>query len=216
MILNCDALHFMCTMADESVDLIVTDPPYRTISGGNSSGIHERCSGILAKNDGKIFKHNDISCVDYLPEFYRILKPGSDCYVMTNNLNLTEMLNVGQSVGFKFSNLLVWEKNTCTPNRRYMKNCEWTLFFYKPPSRTINNPSSKQLFKFDNPRDKIHPTEKPVQLMKHYIENSSAVGDLVIDPFCGSGASYVAARDLGRRFIGCEIDPEYYEVARDR
>ena len=206
----------MATMADESIDLIVTDPPYRTISGGNSFGKHQRCGGILAKNDGKIFEHNDTSCEEYLPEFYRILKPGSDCYVMTNNYNLTEMLNVGQDVGFKFSNLLVWEKNNCTPNRRYMKNCEWTLFFYKPPSRTINNPSSKQLVRFDNIKNNNHPTEKPVDLMKHYVGNSSNAGDLVFDPFCGAGATAVAARELNRRFIGCEIDPVYYEIACGR
>jgi DNA modification methylase len=64
--------------------------------------------------------------------------------------------------------------------------------------------------------NKLHPTQKPVTLMQTLIDVFSSPGDLVLDPFCGSGSTLVAARDLGRRSIGIEIDPRFAEVARQR
>ena len=209
-----DGIELMQSMPDSSVDMVFTDPPYRTISGGKNSaiGFGWRTS-VLSENDGKIFKHNDVNCGDYLFEMFRVLKPGSHAYIMTNNLNLKEMLIESEIAGFGFHNLLVWRKNTCTANRWYMKEMELVLFLYKRPARKINNPGSKQIFESDNPREKIHPTQKPVDLISHYIENSSKRGDTVLDPFAGSGSTCVAAETLGRKWIGSEIDPEYFSVA---
>jgi site-specific DNA-methyltransferase (adenine-specific) len=214
---NGDCLEVMPTLAANSVDLILCDPPYRVVSGGTSSELAVGYRGsILEKNDGKIFKHNDIEIADYLPEFYRILKPGSHCYVMTNNINLRELLNVAERVGFGFHNLLAWRKNNCTANRWYMKEAEWVCFFYKRPAKPINHMGSKQIFEFDNIRGRVHPTQKPVELMLHYIENSTTVGQVVLDPFLGSGTTGVAARNCQRNFIGIERDPDYFAIARER
>lgn len=214
-----DALELMKCMSDESVDLIVTDPPYKTISGGKNfnpkhpSGFSK---SVIAPNDGKIFKHNDVKIYDYMSEFFRLLKPGSHCYVMTNNLNLQELLAVAKDVGFGFHNLLVWEKNTVNANRWYMKGCEWVCFFNKKPAKKINHVGSKQIFRCNNPRNKLHPTEKPVELMEHYILNSTKEDDIVLDPFAGSGSTLVAAEKNNRSWIGIEIDMEYYDVALRR
>jgi len=211
-----DGIEMMRSMADSSVDMVFTDPPYRTISGGKKpvEGFGWHVS-VVRENDGKIFKHNDVKCQDYLGEMFRVLKPGSHAYIMTNNLNLKEMLIESEVAGFGFHNLLVWRKNTCTANRWYMKEMELVLFLYKRPARKINNPGSKQIFESDNPRDKIHPTQKPVDLISHYIENSSNIGDLVLDPFAGSGSTCVAAELSGRKWIASEIDPEYFAVASE-
>ena len=151
----------------------------------------------------------------YLPEIYRVLKPGSHCYVMTNNLNLRDLLNVGAAVGFHFHNLLRWDKSNVTANRWYMKDSEHIVFFGKSPAKAINDCGSKQGFKVANipSADRSHPTEKPVALVAHYIENSSAPSDLVFDPFAGSGSTAVAAIALGRRWLSLEIDPEYFLAA---
>lgn len=216
---NCDAVAYMQQMPSDCIDLIVTDPPYRVLSGGNgvSSKWHSGANGsVLAANDGKIFKHNDVKHVDYMQQFARILKPGTHCYVMTNALNLRELLNVADAVGLYLHNLLIWEKNNANANRWYMKHTEYVLLFYKKPAKPINNCGSKQIFKFDNPRNKSHPTEKPVELMQHYIENSSAAGELVFEPFAGSGATLIAAHQSGRRWLGCELDAQYYYPAAAR
>ena len=201
----------------DCIDCIVTDPPYRTISGGTNSTHTQGWKGsVLSANDGKVFKHNDVSVMSFMQEFARILKPGSHCYVMTNVLNLREMLNAADAVGLQLHNLLIWQKNTGTTNRWYMKFAEYTLFLRKGPARTINNPGSSNIYAANNPRNKRHPTEKPVDLMEHYVLNSTAPGDLVLEPFAGSGSTLVAAQQNGRRWIGIESDPTYYYPALAR
>lgn len=206
-----DCLELMKQIPDGSIDMVVTDPAYQVISGGNKSILSDRWNGsILARNDGKIFEHNSIKTNEYLPILYRIIRKGGHCYIMTNNLNLRDLLNQAESVGFNFHNLLRWDKNNKTANRWYMKDCEYTVFLYKKPAKSINNMSSSQGFKCDNIRDKNHPTQKPVELMEHYIKNSSNEGDLILDPFSGSGTTAIACENTNRRWICIEKDPEYY------
>src|SRR5574344_811835 len=100
-IYNADCIEGMKKMADNSVDLIVTDPPYRITSRGNAGN----SGGMMQKKlsmKGKIFIHNDCNVKDWLPEAFRVLKDGSHCYIMCNHINLREYLNVSNEVGFHF------------------------------------------------------------------------------------------------------------------
>lgn len=215
-IINSDVLELIKKIDDESIDLVVTDPPYKVISGGKP---HKKGqpSGMLSKNDGKIFKHNNIKPELWIPEIYRILKSGTHCYIMTNTINLENYLRICREVGFGLHNVLCWEKNNVTPSRWYMKNCEFTLFLRKGKAKTINNVGSKMIHQFNNIMgNKTHPTEKPVDLMKFYIANSSNEEDIVFDPFCGTGSTLIAAKELNRRYLGCEIDEEYFNIAMKR
>ena len=101
-----DCLDVFKKMPNESVDLIITDPPYRCISGGkpHSKG---QPSGMLSKNDGKIFTENNIEPEEWFPELFRILKNGSHCYIMTNVLNLEHYLTFAREVGFSLHNVLI-------------------------------------------------------------------------------------------------------------
>jgi len=213
-----DALQLLAKIESGSVDLIVTDPPYRTISGGSgpTSRMHSQPAGMLSKNDGRIFDHNDVAFSDYLPHLFRVLKSPAHLYLMVNFLNLEMALAETRAAGFDVHNLLVWEKNNVTPNRWYMKNVEYVIFARKGPARAIADKGSKTCHRFSNVQNKAHPTEKPVELLKYYIANSSLPGDLVLDPFMGVGSTGVAALALGRRFLGFEIDPAYYAVAESR
>lgn len=214
-----DCLEIMKDIPNESIDLIVTDPPYRTISGGHNTPkwISGYGSSVLYKNDGKIFKHNNINHYDWLKESYRVLKKGSHIYIMTNLLNLFMLKEIAEKIGFKLHNLLVWEKNTCNANRWYMKNCEYILFMRKEKAKSINNASSKTVHKYNNiVGNKLHPTEKPVELMELYVKNSSNENDIVLDPFMGSGSTGVACINTNRNFIGIELDKKYYKIACER
>jgi DNA modification methylase len=165
---------------------------------------------MLAANDGKIFKHNDLAPDDYMPELYRVLRSPAHCYVMTNEFNRRLMEDAAIRAGFQVHALLVWIKQNVTPSRWYMKNIEFTLFLRKGPARAIYNPGSKLGHEFHNPvGSKLHPTEKPVDLMRLYIENSSLPGQIVLDPFAGAGSTIVAARDSGRYGVGIEMDTDY-------
>ena len=211
-----DCLERMKEIPDGSVDLIVSDVPYKLTGGGKGDGVNsKRPKGILADNTQlmQVPKFED-----WLPEIYRVMKDGSHIYLMCNFKNLNDLMNKTEAVGFKHVNLLVWEKNNCTPSQFYMKNCEYTLLLRKGKSKYINNiGDSKTVHKFNNLiGNKIHPTEKPVELMKFYVENSSNVGDLVLDMFMGSGSTGVACLNTDRKFIGIEVEEKYFDIGVDR
>lgn len=203
---NDDCMKVLPTMADGSVDLVVTDCPYHIVSGGcrtNSGrgigGIFENvkvtsgCLDIYKSNieTGAIFDHNSIEFSEWLPEVYRVLKDGTHCYIMVNARNLKDLWVEAEKVGFVFQNLLVWDKGNATPNKWYMQAYELILMLRKGPARNINNMGEKNILRVPNViRTKLHPTEKPVELMMILIENSSNEGDTVLDPFmgvCGGG-----------------------------
>ena len=212
---NDDCLNVLKDIEDNSIGLVVTDPPYEVITGGRNGGVKGKPSGILTENKQlmKSIPKADL----WLSECFRVMKDGTHIYIMINTLNLTNYLNIINDVGFKLHNLLVWNKNNTTPNRWYMKNCEYVIFARKGFAKPINNPSSQTVHNFDNIiGNKKHPTEKPVDLMKLYVENSSQVGDTVLDPFMGSGSTGVACKELGRNFIGVELDKHYFDIATKR
>ncbi len=220
-IYNVDAIQFMKDMISENfkVDLLVTDPPYKTITGGDSNGANSiRPKGMLSGNR-KLFTHqNNIKISDWMPLVYQVLNEGSQAYIFTNTVNLYDMMAESQKAGFKLHNLLIWEKNNCTPSQYYMKNCEYILFLRKGKAKWINNiGDSKTVHRFDNIiGNKQHPCEKPVELLKFYIANSSKENDIVFDPFIGCGSTGIAALELNRKFIGLEIDEEYSNISNKR
>lgn len=195
-------------------------PPYQVIGGGSggkdSSSQVNRPSGMLSKNDGKIFNYNNIKISDWIYECYRVLKQNTHIYVMTNFLNLQPYMAEMQKAGFELHNLLIWEKNNATPNRWYMKNCEYIIFGRKGAAKSINNCGTKTVMRFSNVKDKIHPTEKPIELLKTLIENSTNPNDIVLDPFGGSFSTALACLMTGRKIISYEIDSEYYAKGRER
>ena len=212
---NDDCLNVLKDIEDNTIDLVVTDPPYEVITGGRNGGVKGKPSGILTENKQlmKSIPKADL----WLSECFRVMKDGTHIYIMTNTLNLTNYLNIINDVGFKLHNLLVWNKNNTTPNRWYMKNCEYVIFARKGFAKPINNPSSQTVHNFDNIiGNKKHPTEKPVDLMKLYVGNSSQVGDTVLDPFMGVGSTGVACKELNRNFIGVELDKQYFDIATKR
>ena len=211
-----DCLEVMKGIEDKSVDMILIDPPYKVISGGNKSKLAGWHSSVLEKNDGKIFKHNDIKFNDYLPELFRVLKDGSHCYVMVNFINLNELLTESKKAGFEQHNLLVWEKNNKVLSRWYMKNAEYILFLYKKPAKKINNIGTPTILKANNPRNKLHPTEKPVELLEIMINNSSKENEIILDCFAGSGSLGSACKNLNRNCILIEQDEKYCQIASER
>ena len=99
-----------------------------------------------------------------------------------------------------------------------MKNCEFILFLYKGKAKPIKNKNSSQFLEYRNKsgKDKLHPTEKPVDLIKELILNSSEENDLVLDCFMGSGSTGVACIETNRRFFGVEIEKGYFDIAEKR
>ena len=205
---------------DNSIDLIVTDPPYRTTSRGNCLG-----GGMFKKKinlKGQVFTYNNTDCSEYAPEFYRVLKDGSHCYVMTNHVNLVNILNVFIESGFHFIKSLIWDKQNKIVGTYYMSQFEYILFFRKGRGVKINHCGTSDILSVQNKKTKdengknYHDTEKPVELMKILIDNSSKEYDIVLDPFMGIGSAGIACKELNRYFIGIEIDQTYFKIAEQR
>lgn len=218
---NMSCMELLKKLPDSSIDLLVTDPPYPTTargSAGNSGGMLQK----EINKKGQVFTFNNISCKEYVPEFYRVLKDGSHCYVMTNHVNLIEMLNTFVGGGFHFIKCLIWDKGNKIMGTFYMSQFEYIMFFRKGKGVKINNCGTSDILSIPNKKTKgadgknIHDTEKPVELMKILVENSSKVGEIVFDPFMGVGSTGIAALSTGRRFIGTEIDEKYYNIACER
>ena len=219
---NVDCIELMKKMESESIDLIVTDPPYKTTKRGGTGN-----SGGMCKkkefNDGKGgFKHNDVPIKVFVPELYRVLKEGSHCYIMTNHVNLQEMLNTCTESGFHFIKCLIWDKGNKIMGQCYMSQFEYILFLRKGKHKKINNCGTSDILSIPNKKTKdengknLHDTEKPVNLMKILVENSSNESDLVLDPFMGIGSTGVACLNTNRRFIGIELDEKYFNIAKER
>lgn len=216
-----DCLEILKNIPNESVDLIVTDPPYKVTSRGSSGTMGGYWKEEQAKK-GLIFNHNSTSCKEYLPELYRILKDKSILYLMCNNTNLIEMLNVGEDVGFHFVKSLIWEKGNKICGKYYMNCFEYILLFRKGGDRPINDCGTPDILNvpirktLDINGNNLHDTEKPIDLMKILVANSSNKGDVVLDPFMGIGSTGIACKKLDRSFIGIEIDEKYFNIAKNR
>lgn len=201
----------------DPIDLIVTDPPYKLTTGGKNTG---QMGGVFTsggeyENNGSIVEC-DIDWTDFMPLCYGALKSPGHAYFMANNRHIANCENAATDAGFHLHNWLVWDKRTATPNRWYMKNLEFTGFFSKGPAFYINDCSSKQLISCPQVDVSDHPTEKPVALMRHYIDQSSQRGQTVLDPFMGSGSTGVAAIQAGRTFIGIEKNDKFFNMAVQR
>lgn len=215
---NEDCTWGMVRIPNESIDCLVTDYPYQISHNGKPSG-----GGIFnqEKNEnvrsGKLFEYNDTPLFDWLPKVYYKLKPGTHAYIMVNARNLYKLMYEAKLAGFTIQNLLIWDKGNATQNKYYMQAAEFILMLSKRPARNINYMGTKTILRVPSIRGgRLHPCEKPIELMEILIRNSTNPGDVVLDPFAGAGSTLVAAYSLKRKYIGYEIDPKYYSIAQQR
>ena len=220
-LLNGDCMELLNKIPNNNIDMIVTDPPYKITArgnGGTSGGMFQK----KEVNNGKIFKTNDLEIEDWLPEFYRVLKEQSHCYIMTNNKNITHYLDVIDKSDFHFIKCLIWVKDNKIMGQTYMSQFEYIIMCRKGAHKRINDCGVSDVLQIPNKKMKdennktIHDTEKPVELNDILISNSSNKGDLVLDPFMGIGAAGVSAVGLNRNFIGIELDEKYFNIAKER
>lgn len=194
---------------DESIDLIVTDPPY----------------GMSFQSGRRKNKHNEIENddnLDWLPNWFnqqfRVLKSDSHAYVFCSFHFIDKFKLSAEKSGFTVKNILIWHKNNHGSGDLtgdYAPQYEFILFLTKG-RKQLNNGRHSNIIKCAKTGNEHHPTEKPVNLMQFLIEKSSNRGDLVLDNFFGSGATAIACHNTGRRFMGHEIDKERFDSAQKR
>jgi site-specific DNA-methyltransferase (adenine-specific) len=206
-IIKGDCREILPQLPAESVDLLLTDPPY---------GMRYRSSAgsrpIVGDGDLAWFR-------PFIREAYRVLKPNTHAYVFCNEYGLATFRTEMADAGFKVKRLLVWVKDQHTAGDLggdYANRTEYLLFGHKGRRFLNGHRDANVLFFKRAGRKRDHPTEKPEEMLRYLIAKSSAPGELVLDPFAGSGTTCRAAKDLGRRYLGIEIDPKYAEIARRR
>ena len=214
-IVHGDSRELLASGEFRPADLLVSDPPYRLTSGGTSG---RDWGGMFGSdkydNGGEIVTMVEFS--EWLAKAYLALKLNADAYFFLNDKNVVPFWNEAAAVGFKWHNLLAWKKPNAIPNRWYMKNAEFVIYAYKGRAQKINDCSAAQIIGAPNPNTTGHPNEKPVGLLQVYIENSSKPGDVVLDPFLGSGSTAIAAVRSGRKFLGFEVEREWFDIAAAR
>ena len=212
-----ECLCFMSVMPDKSVNLICTDPPYRFLSKSVGSDFT-----IRKKRSLFVRVRNTIGC-DYNPKEFleackRICKPFNG-YFFTNKNLLVEYIQFAQENKYHFD-IIVYAKTNPAPlfSTHYLNDKEFCVYM-REKGAIYNNKLKYQKYytvkKYNCVQD-VHPTQKPLELIKELIEISSKPGDLVFDPYVGSGTTCLAAIDLKRNYLGCEILKEYFDMCNKR
>tara|TARA_R110000824_G_scaffold101030_1_gene239947 strand:- start:692 stop:1558 length:867 start_codon:yes stop_codon:yes gene_type:complete len=158
----------------------------------------------------------------FINHFYRVLKPGGTCIVFFDLWKITPLKDQLESAKFKQIRFIEWLKTNPQPINskvNYLTNCrEIALLGIKKSKPTFNSSYDKAVYEYpiQGGKDRFHPTQKNTKMFEELIEKHSNEGDVVLDPFLGSGTTAVAASATGRKFIGCELDEEYFKKAVER
>ena len=158
----------------------------------------------------------------FINHFYRVLKPGGTCIVFFDLWKITPLKDQLESAKFKQIRFIEWLKTNPQPINskvNYLTNCrEIALLGIKKSKPTFNSSYDKAVYEYpiQGGKDRFHPTQKNTKMFEELIEKHSNEGDVVLDPFLGSGTTAVAASVTGRKFIGCELEEEYFKKAVER
>ena len=201
-ILNGDCTILLREFDRETVDFILTDPPYIT---------------RYRARDGRTVSNDDNA--NWLkPSFrqmHRVLKPGGFCVSFYGWNKVDLFVDAWRSAGFRMVGHIVFRKRYASSSRFLRYEHEQAYLLAKggvtPPAKPIPD-----VIDFDYTGNRLHPTQKPVQALRPLIESFCPAGGLVLDPFCGSGSTLAAARDLGRDWVGIELSREHHQTATKR
>jgi site-specific DNA-methyltransferase (adenine-specific) len=213
---NVDAILYLQGIQDRSIDLIITDIPYESLEKYRAVGTTTRLKhSDSSSNDWfNIFQNDRIPSL--FREMYRVLNNGSHCYMFSDEPTMFVMKPIGEECGFKYWKGIVWDTLVIGMGYHYRSRHEFILFFEKG-KRKLADLSVPDVLQFRRicTKDK-YPTEKPVDLIEVLVKQSSCVGDIVMDPFCGSGSTGEAAMINGRNFMGNDIAEEAVTRSRNR
>lgn len=220
-LINSDCMDYMKSIPDNSIDLILTDPPYN---------IAQYSTGNIAL-PGREALNNDIATWDtitlepslLLSDFKRITKPTGNIFVFTSYNMIGKWHEVFDSE-FDTFQFFIWHKTNPAPKiykNGFLNSCEMIICLWNKRHKWNFTTQNEMHNFFESPicmpperlRNPKHPAQKPVKLLTHLIEIATDPKDIVFDPFMGVGSTGVAAKQCDRKFIGCEIDKAYYDAA---
>ena len=209
-----DAVEWLRSMPAGSVDLIVTDPAYESLEKHRAIGTTTRLKHSKASSNDWFAIFPNSRFPDIFREVYRVLRKDRHFYLFCDPETAFIAKPLAEAAGFKFWKPLVWDKKRIGMGYHYRSRYEFILFFEKG-KRKLNDLGTADII--ECPRIyNGYPTEKPVEVSEVLVSQSTQPGELVVDPFMGSGSVGVAAVRLGRSFAGADICAEAVTVARQR
>jgi site-specific DNA-methyltransferase (adenine-specific) len=201
-VLQGDCIDILRSFKPASVDFVLTDPPYLV---------------RYQSRDGKRV-HNDDNSAWLEPAFtqiYRVMKFGSYCVSFYGWNRVDQFVAAWNAAGFRIVGHLVFRKQYASSGKllRYSHECAYLLAKgnVMPPAQPIAD-----VIDWKYTGNRLHPTQKPVSSLRPLVDTFCPKGGLVLDPFCGSGSTLVAAHQLDRAYLGIEIDPEHHNTAQTR
>lgn len=203
----------LASMPDETVDLVLTDPPYNINYASNRRVKNAKYKPLANDNSG-----------DWIPAFaqeaFRVLKNDRHLYCFCRHDTYPEFIAALQDAGFKLKRTLIWVKNNHGSGDLtgdYAPQDEWIIFCHKGRRKLFNGRHSNILhYSKLSTKNQTHSTEKPVELLKFLIGKSTEEGELVLDPFSGSGSTMHAAKEMNRYYCTMELSSEYAYTTEQR
>lgn len=228
---NQDCIEVMTSIEENSVDLILTDPPYNLGNfmrdrDTNLKKMRDNFFGSAGWDDLS-FEEWEESMDSFFEESVRVLKHGGSMIVFMAIIKVESIIKIAERHGLYYKTTGIWHKLNPMPrnmNLHFVNSTEtWIYFTYKKKTGTFNN-DGKMIHDFietavasnGERRFGKHPTQKPVKLMEFFVNVLSNENETILDPFMGSGSTGVAAIKNDRNFIGVELNEKYYNIARQR
>lgn len=220
-LINDNNLNALSEIPDNSIDLILTDPPYNISRKNNFESLNR--AGI---DFGDWDKNADL--LTWIDEVPRIVKKGASIIIFNDWRNLGDIAERMEKNGFVVKDIVRWEKTNPMPrnrDRRYIVDYEFAIWAVEKHDKWTFH---RQSDKYDRSEIRVpitskaekmlgsHPTQKPIKLMEELLLQHSNENDIVLDPFMGSGSTGVACQNLNREFIGIELEETYFKIAENR
>lgn len=198
-VIHGDCIGVIQTLKPQSVDFILTDPPYICR--------YRSRSGHTVINDD-----NNAWLKPAFAEMYRLLKPGSFCLSFYGWSRTDAFFDAWRSAGFRIVGHVVFRKTYASSARFLRYQHEQAYLLAKGDAPLPDSPPS-DVVDWDYTGNRLHPTQKSVRMVQPFIETFCKPSGVVLDPFCGSGSTLIAAQKAGRHFIGIELDAAHHRTA---
>ncbi|MCF2525403.1 DNA methyltransferase [Bradyrhizobium sp. G127] len=198
-VLRGDCVQVMRGMPSTSVDFILTDPPYLVR--------YRSRSGQTIANDDR-----DDWLEPAFAEMYRLLKSGSFCVSFYGWNAADKFISAWRKAGFRIVGHIVFRKKYAS-SKRFLEHRHEQAYLLAKGKPLLPSAPLPDIIEWDYTGNRLHPTQKPVKSLLPIIENFTRRGDFVLDPFCGSGSTLVAAGESARDYIGIELDAQHHRTA---
>lgn len=209
-----DAVDWLRAQSSESIDLVVTDPAYESLEKHRAVGTTTRLKHSKASSNDWFSVFPNARFGELFDEAFRVLKRNTHLYLFCDAETMFIAKPAAERAGFRFWKPLVWDKQAIGMGYHYRARYEFILFFEKG-KRRLNDLGIADVISV--PRvHRGYPAEKPPAVSDVLIRQSTVPGEIVADPFMGSGSVGVAALRAGRRFRGTDLNPEAVRLSAER